>query len=275
MRRVFVLALSLTILLPLLAVLLALGAASSQAQCGGGGRSGQRARAFRQICWRFTSRPPAATSSGRRDGRTWPRSTRSRPTSGATSPPPPRRDRLDAVHAPHLGAIPGLRRPRQPGGPPDPYHPWDAIFTAARYLHASGAPDDWPTAIYAYNHAGWYVAQTQQLSQRYAQTADSTSSATDAPQPGCVTPGPTTSGPAAQILPDGLAAVPQDTPAPVQAAIAAGNRIIDTSHSTERNPNMLTQVQDSYDCSGPFHPGGHRRGEDRTGELLEPSLMPR
>ena len=26
---------------------------------------------------------------------------------------------------------------------------------------------------------------------------------------------------------------------------------------------------------GPFHPGGDRRGEDRTGELLEPSLMPR
>jgi hypothetical protein len=25
----------------------------------------------------------------------------------------------------------------------------------------------------------------------------------------------------------------------------------------------------------PFHPGGYRRGEDRTGELLEPSLMPR
>ena len=26
---------------------------------------------------------------------------------------------------------------------------------------------------------------------------------------------------------------------------------------------------------GPFHPGGHRRGEDRTGQLLEPSSMPR
>ena len=26
---------------------------------------------------------------------------------------------------------------------------------------------------------------------------------------------------------------------------------------------------------GPFHPGGRRRGEDRTGESLEPSLMPR
>src|SRR5439155_20887264 len=37
--------------------------------------------------------------------------------------------------------------PSKPGGPPDPYDPWDAIFTAARYLHASGAPGSWPTAI--------------------------------------------------------------------------------------------------------------------------------
>ncbi len=35
MRRLFVIALSLTILLPLLAVLLAFAAATSQAQCGG------------------------------------------------------------------------------------------------------------------------------------------------------------------------------------------------------------------------------------------------
>ena len=36
--------------------------------------------------------------------------------------------------------------------------PWDAIFSAANYLHASGAPQDWHAAILAYNHAEWYVA---------------------------------------------------------------------------------------------------------------------
>jgi hypothetical protein len=36
----------------------------------------------------------------------------------------------------------------------------------------------------------------------------------------------------------------------VQAAIAAGNQIIDTSYSTEREPNMLSTVMSSYDCSG-------------------------
>ena len=42
-------------------------------------------------------------------------------------------------------------------GVADPYNPVDAIFTAARYLHAAGASTNLPQAIYAYNHAGWYV----------------------------------------------------------------------------------------------------------------------
>ena len=39
----------------------------------------------------------------------------------------------------------------------DPYNPVDAIFTAARYLQAAGAAKDLSRAIFAYNHAGWYV----------------------------------------------------------------------------------------------------------------------
>jgi murein DD-endopeptidase MepM/ murein hydrolase activator NlpD len=39
----------------------------------------------------------------------------------------------------------------------NPYSPIDAIFTAARYLQASGAGTDLPRAIFAYNHASWYV----------------------------------------------------------------------------------------------------------------------
>jgi len=42
-------------------------------------------------------------------------------------------------------------------GVADPYNPVDAIFTAARYLHAAGASSSLPRAIFAYNHAGWYV----------------------------------------------------------------------------------------------------------------------
>ena len=39
----------------------------------------------------------------------------------------------------------------------DPYNPVDAIFAAARYLKAAGAPKDMRKAIFAYNHADWYV----------------------------------------------------------------------------------------------------------------------
>jgi hypothetical protein len=39
----------------------------------------------------------------------------------------------------------------------DPYNPVDAIFTAARYLNAAGASKNLSQAIFAYNHAQWYV----------------------------------------------------------------------------------------------------------------------
>ncbi len=42
-------------------------------------------------------------------------------------------------------------------GERDPYNPVDAIFAAARYLKASGGQGDLRRAIFAYNHADWYV----------------------------------------------------------------------------------------------------------------------
>jgi len=42
-------------------------------------------------------------------------------------------------------------------GVADPYDPQDAIFSAARYLEAAGARTDLRRAIFAYNHADWYV----------------------------------------------------------------------------------------------------------------------
>jgi len=40
---------------------------------------------------------------------------------------------------------------------PDINNARDAIFAAADYLRVAGAPQDLPRAIYAYNHAWWYV----------------------------------------------------------------------------------------------------------------------
>jgi Transglycosylase SLT domain/Peptidase family M23 len=42
-------------------------------------------------------------------------------------------------------------------GRKDPYNPVDAIFAAARYLKAAGYENDVRDAIWAYNHADWYV----------------------------------------------------------------------------------------------------------------------
>ncbi len=42
-------------------------------------------------------------------------------------------------------------------GEPVPYDPIDAIFTAAHYLTAHGAVANLPRALFAYNHAVWYV----------------------------------------------------------------------------------------------------------------------
>jgi Transglycosylase SLT domain len=44
-------------------------------------------------------------------------------------------------------------------GVKDPNNPEDAIFAAAGYLSTAGMPRDTYAAIYAYNHADWYVSE--------------------------------------------------------------------------------------------------------------------
>jgi soluble lytic murein transglycosylase-like protein len=50
----------------------------------------------------------------------------------------------------------------------DPFNPEDAIFAAAGYLSAAGMPSDTYGAIYAYNHADWYVAEVLANASCYA-----------------------------------------------------------------------------------------------------------
>jgi hypothetical protein len=49
----------------------------------------------------------------------------------------------------------------------DVYDPRDAVPAAARLLCANGAPRDIRRAVFAYNHAGWYVDQVLSLSGSY------------------------------------------------------------------------------------------------------------
>jgi soluble lytic murein transglycosylase-like protein len=57
-------------------------------------------------------------------------------------------------------------------GKRDPWDPVDAIFAAARYLHASGAESSLPQAIWSYNHAGWYVDQVIDRARTFAGLPD-------------------------------------------------------------------------------------------------------
>jgi hypothetical protein len=53
-------------------------------------------------------------------------------------------------------------------GPADMWNPADAIFSMANYLRASGAPENYRVAIYAYNHAWWYVADVLTWARAYS-----------------------------------------------------------------------------------------------------------
>jgi murein DD-endopeptidase MepM/ murein hydrolase activator NlpD len=54
-------------------------------------------------------------------------------------------------------------------GVADPWNASDAIFSAARYLAAAGASTDLSRAVYAYNHAGWYVNEVLSLANLFEQ----------------------------------------------------------------------------------------------------------
>jgi murein DD-endopeptidase MepM/ murein hydrolase activator NlpD len=53
-------------------------------------------------------------------------------------------------------------------GVADPWNATDAIFSAARYLAASGGATDIQSAVFSYNHAQWYVDEVLQLAQVYS-----------------------------------------------------------------------------------------------------------
>ena len=52
-------------------------------------------------------------------------------------------------------------------GRKDPYNPVDAICAAANYLKIAGAHDDLYQAIFAYNHADWYVQEVLLYARAY------------------------------------------------------------------------------------------------------------
>jgi murein DD-endopeptidase MepM/ murein hydrolase activator NlpD len=57
-------------------------------------------------------------------------------------------------------------------GRKDPYNPLDAVCAAGNYLNAAGAEEDLRTAIFAYNHADWYVDEVLLVARQYGRLPD-------------------------------------------------------------------------------------------------------
>ena len=57
-------------------------------------------------------------------------------------------------------------------GRKDPYNPVDAICAAARYLKAAGWAESPRDAVFAYNHADWYVDEVLMYANQYAKLPD-------------------------------------------------------------------------------------------------------
>ncbi len=57
-------------------------------------------------------------------------------------------------------------------GRADPYNPVDAICAAARYLRAAGGSTDIRRAVFAYNHADWYVDEVLLYAKQYGNLPD-------------------------------------------------------------------------------------------------------
>jgi hypothetical protein len=71
---------------------------------------------------------------------------------------------------PTFQSVVARHQPWPPGGanPPSRYNRHDAIYAAAYNLCDDGAPRDVYRAIYAYNHADWYVREVLDQAHRYA-----------------------------------------------------------------------------------------------------------
>jgi murein DD-endopeptidase MepM/ murein hydrolase activator NlpD len=54
-------------------------------------------------------------------------------------------------------------------GVADPWNAEDAVFSAARYLAASGGATDIAAAVFSYNHADWYVREVLDIARLYDQ----------------------------------------------------------------------------------------------------------
>jgi hypothetical protein len=159
----------------------------------------------------------------------------------------------------------------------DRWDPPDAISAAANFLRASGAPRDYRSAIFAYNHAGWYVADVERWAARYrgpAQTRPASGEASEgegadrALEGQSPTPVRFVAGVRAVLAPgDGhLALVPTGAPSTVQAMVVAGNELQDLPYGPGGHPDPRGAFEE--DCSSTVNYVLYRSGVRGIAEIV-------
>jgi hypothetical protein len=156
-------------------------------------------------------------------------------------------------------------------GAPDRWNPADAIYSAANYLHASGAPGDYRKAIFAYNHAEWYVDEVEHWASVYrgsSEPAAASSGSYGGTVTGSTAPVRYIDGERAYLSPaDGhLALIPTGIPPVVQAMLMAGNELQDLPYGATGHPDP--RGAESEDCSSAVNFVLYRSGVRPIAEIL-------
>ncbi len=167
----------------------------------------------------------------------------------------------------------------------DRWDPADAVYAAANYLHASGAPGNYRAAIFAYNHAGWYVAEVEGWAAKYRgpptppgapgggegskggieggiPSAD-TRLAGESPTPVLFI-----AGERAVLSPDDghVALIPAGVPATVQAMVVAGNELQELPYGPDGHPDPRGATEE--DCSSTVNYVLYRSGVRPISEIV-------
>jgi len=158
----------------------------------------------------------------------------------------------------------------------DRWDPADAIYSAANYLRAFGAPSNYREAIFAYNHAGWYVADVMSWAARYRSQQPATTAMGGEGGPGADLSLPAATPTPVRFIPgeravlateDGrVALVPAGVPPTVQAMVVAGNELQGLPYGPGGHPDPRGAFEE--DCSSTLNYILYRSGVRPIAEIL-------
>jgi hypothetical protein len=170
-------------------------------------------------------------------------------------------------------------------GAPDRWNPADAIYGAANYLRASGAPENYRAAIFAYNHASWYVEEVESWSHKYSSPPVSSAvpegegsggggsgeglEGADTRLAGETnTPVRFIAGEQARLDPANghVALIPAGVPATVQAMLVAGDELQELPYGPGGHPDPLGASEE--DCSSTVSYVLYRSGVRSISEII-------